>query len=93
MATVTPAQSQTLWFNGLSVVALVVADLMANDVIREQLGGKIFYLMIAGSVINMVLRFYTTKPIQIRKPTGVVNEHDQLLNDAERKDAEETGLI
>ncbi len=70
MATKTPIQSKNLWFNGLSIVALVITDMMANDAFRDALGAKIIYLMIAGSFVNMGIRFFTTKPIAIpkRKP-------------------------
>lgn len=82
MATKRIVESKNLWFNGLSVLALVIADLMANDAVREALGGKIFLLMIAGSVVNMVIRFYTVKPIKISKPKKQLTP----LEDALKKD-------
>ena len=62
-----PLYSKTLWFNTLSILALFIADIVANSEIRATLGGKIFWIMIFGSFINVILRFYTDKPIVIKK--------------------------
>ena len=67
MADKTLIESKSVWFNGLSILALVVTDMMANDAIREMIGAKIFYLMITGSIINMIIRFYTVKPVVIKR--------------------------
>ena len=86
MATKTPIQSKNLWFNGLSVLALVITDLMANDAVRDMLGAKIFYLMIAGSVVNMGIRFFTEKPIKITLPTRKPKSNLDILEDENQSD-------
>lgn len=67
METKSPLKSKTLWFNAISVLALVIADLTANQEIRDLLGGKVYLLMIVGSMVNMWLRFHTVEPVE--KPT------------------------
>ena len=78
METKSLIESKTVWFNGLSILALIITDLAANDAVRDMLGAKIFYLMIAGSAVNMAIRFFTTKPIKVSLPTKKPNRLDVL---------------
>ena len=82
-------QSKNIWFNVLSIMAIVVAELSASSEIKELLGTNAFMLMIAGAIINMLIRFYTVKPITIGEPPPKLNPADEAL----RKEAENNGLV
>ena len=55
-------QSKTLWFNVLYILSIVVADDHFKDLFKDY--GS--YLVIAQTVINILLRFVTDKPVTIR---------------------------
>jgi len=77
-----PLQSKVLWFNTLSIIALAIADISSNNEIRNFIGNYYYLLMIVGALINAVLRFYTVKPVSIKKPKdknplNTINEANQ----------------
>ena len=77
MQTKRPIYSRTLWFNLLSVVAIVHAEILANPELKEFIGGYTGALMITGAVINAILRFRTTMPISTKPPP--LNPVDKAL--------------
>ena len=83
-----PIESKVLWFNILSVIAIIITELSASPEFRELIGGKVYLIMIAGAVVNGMLRQYTVKPL--------TTNHQPLNNpidEALRKEAEDNGLI
>ena len=89
MATKRPIESKSIWFNGLSIVSLVGASLLADDSFRELVGNSAIYLIIGVNVINMVIRGYTTKPLSRKKEPEILDP----LEEAFRRDAEENDLV
>jgi len=85
--TVDPWASKTVWFNMLSVVAIVITELSASPEFKELIGAQIYLVMIAGAVVNGMLRQYTVKPLTTN-PQPQLNPVDEAL----RKEAEENGL-
>ena len=63
--TKTPIQSKTLWFNILTIVAMVLTALMADESFREFIGSKAIILVMATNVVNVILRFQTSTAISI----------------------------
>lgn len=57
-----PLKSKTLWFNILSIVAIVLAD----DHFKSIIGDNTMILFMLQSVVNIGLRFVTTKPVKIQ---------------------------
>ena len=57
-----PLKSKTLWFNILSIVAIVLAD----DHFKSIIGDNTMILFMLQSVVNIGLRFVTTKPVKIK---------------------------
>lgn len=49
--------SKTLWFNGLSIIVLVVDHLSGQNVIPKEAAVSII------GVVNMILRVVTNKPV------------------------------
>ena len=86
MATKTPLQSKSIWFNGLSIVSLVGASLLADESFRELIGGFAIYLIIGVNVVNMVIRSYTVKPLVIKKAKIKLNPLEQALIDEAEED-------
>ena len=62
-----PLDSWTLRFNVLSIVGIVIAEILAKEELREFLGGYVGVIMIAGTVVNVLLRFGTTMPIETKR--------------------------
>ena len=60
-------QSKVLWFNVLSITAILITDVLASAEMREVLGGYAPYIMMGGALINAVLRQYTTVPLRTAK--------------------------
>ena len=89
MATKSIFQSKNIWFNVLSICAIALAELQASTELKEVLGANAFWLMIAGATVNMLIRFYTDKPIAVIKPKSDLNPVDEAL----REEAENNGLV
>ena len=68
MKTKKPIQSRVLWFNVLSVVAIVLTEMLAKPELREMFGGYVGIIMIAGAIVNSMLRLDTSKPISTKPP-------------------------
>ena len=64
-------QSKTLWFNLLSVVAIVITQVSSSIEMKELLGGYGYLLMIAGATVNGILRLFTDKPLEIQRKKNV----------------------
>ncbi len=81
--TKSPIHSKVLWFNILSVAAIVVTEVIATPEIKELLGGKVYILMIIGALINAGLRVVTTTPLSTSAPAPKkkLNPVDQALAD------------
>ncbi len=62
-----PVQSKVLWFNILTIVSMTLGSLLANDDFRELIGSNYIALIIAVNLINVILRFYTDKPIEAKE--------------------------
>ena len=60
-------KSKTLWFNGLSIMAILVTDILASPEMKTLLGSYAPYMMVVGAFINAVLRQYTTVPLRTAK--------------------------
>ncbi len=79
-----PIQSRTLWFNILSVLAIALTEILASPELREMLGGYTGILMVAGAVVNAMLRLDTSKAIKMKpKPKPKLNPVDQAIEDEE----------
>ncbi len=78
-----PITSKTLWFNILTIVAMVGASLLADETFREIVGSHAIFLIVAINVVNVWLRTQTTKPLG--NPEVVedkkLNPVDQALKD------------
>ena len=89
MATKKRVDSKVYKFNIASIVTLALAALFADPQFLDAIGTKGYiYLMIAGAIINAVLREYTEKPlapILTPKQPRVLDP----LEEAFRKDAED----
>ena len=57
-----PLTSKTLWFNGLSLAAAIITVLVDHQLIL-QYPAVVAGLTMAASAVNMVLRYFTTKPV------------------------------
>ena len=60
-------QSKVLWFNLLSISAILITDVLASPEMREVLGNHASTLMIVGAFANAILRQYTTVPLRTSK--------------------------
>ena len=89
MAVKTAIESKSIWFNGLSIISLVGASLLADESFRELVGGFAIYLIIGINVVNMIIRTYTIKPLVLKKPKEKLNPLEQALQD----DAEDGDMI
>ena len=78
-----PIQSRMLWFNILSVLAVALTEILATPELREVLGGYVGVLMIAGAVINAMLRMDTSKAIEVHPK---LNPVDEALRQEDLKD-------
>jgi len=91
-----PIQSRTLWFNVLSIVAVVVAEVLSNAEFKELLGGYTGTIMILGAVINAMLRLDTSKAIG-SEPVPDKESHpqstDSIIADELKKDDNDMGLF
>ncbi len=91
-----PIQSRTLWFNVLSIVAIVVTEVLSNTELKELLGGYTGTIMILGAVINAMLRLDTSKAIS-SEPVSDKNIHpqstDSIIADELKKDDNERGMF
>ena len=74
MATKKPIESKSLWFNGLTILSLVGASLLGDASFREYIGSSAIYLIIGVNVVNMTIRMYTTKPIEVKKNLEILDE-------------------
>lgn len=81
--------SKTLWFNVLSIIGVVLTDVLASPEFRAEYGGEVIWIMIAGALANVLLRFGTKEPIVIRPQPKPLNPVDQALAD----EAEEHGMV
>ncbi len=89
MASKKPIQSKSLWFNTLSIMAMVGGALLADQQFREIIGTNAIYVIIAVNIINMIIRSYTIKPISMDPdPSPDLNPVDEAL----RKESEEYGI-
>ncbi len=79
-----PVQSRVLWFNVLSVIAIVLTEILANTEMREFLGGYVAVFMIAGSLANAILRLDTSKAI--RREPKELDPVEQAIQDQDLKD-------
>lgn len=61
-------QSKVLWFNVLSIGSVALTTILASPEMKETLGEYAPMIMIAGAVINAVLRQYTTVPLNTATP-------------------------
>ena len=61
-STKSPVKSKTLWFNILSIAAIILTD----EHFKEIIGNHATILFILQSLVNIGLRFVTTKPIKIQ---------------------------
>ena len=81
--------SKVYRFNVSSIITLALAALFADPKFLDAIGAKGYiYLMIAGAVINAILREFTGKklePILKQKPPPILDPLEEAL----RKDAEE----
>ena len=68
-----PINSKVLWFNILSVVAIVVTALMGSEEFKQVAGDNAYMLVVANATINGVLRQFTTEPLTTSK---VVKERE-----------------
>ena len=96
METKKPIQSKSLWFNVLTIVAMVGASLLADDNFRDLVGSNAMFLIIVVNVINMWIRFNTVSPIST-KPTTEVSDKTgsdaiNKLDEAIKKEDEERGM-
>ena len=57
-----PVKSKTLWFNILSIVAIVLADEHFKNII----GDNTIILFMLQSAVNIGLRFVTKEPVSIK---------------------------
>lgn len=83
METKKPVQSKSIWFNTLSIIALVGGALLADESFRELVGAYSVYLIIAVNVINMIIRGYTDKPLarETKPKDKKLNPLEQALAD------------
>lgn len=58
-----PIKSKTLWFNILSIAAIILAD----EHFKEIIGNHAAILFVLQSIVNIGLRFVTTKPVKIQR--------------------------
>lgn len=85
-----PKDSKVLKFNIGSILILAIAALSADPVFLEAVGYKGYIaLMIAGAVVNAILRQYTVKPLATSKEGKELNALEQALLD----EADENGMI
>jgi len=70
MASKSIFESKSIWFNVLSIVAMSITALLVDPTFKEEYGGSTLMLVVAVNVINMILRFYTVKPLSVavKKP-------------------------
>ena len=91
-----PIQSRTLWFNVLSIVAVIVTEVLSNTELKELLGGYTGTIMILGAVINAMLRLDTSKAIS-SEPASENNTHpqstDNIIIDELQKDDNNMGMF
>lgn len=91
--------SKNIWFNVLSIAAMSLTALLADDAFRELVGTNATYLIISVNVINMVIRFYTVKPLEVAGATAPaakpIIEADKVAKDNLKllEEAEDKGVI
>ena len=78
-----PLDSKTLWFNILTIIAIVMAELQASEELKRHLGDNAYWLVITAAIINMIIRFYTSKPI--RKSDEIKKQVDTFIQKEETK--------
>lgn len=61
-------QSKVLWFNILSILSILLADIMGTPEMKAVLGSHASTIMIVGALINAILRQYTTVPLRTNVP-------------------------
>lgn len=80
-----PIQSKVLWFNTLSIIALVIADISSNNEFRSFIGNYYYVLMVGGALVNAVLRFYTYVPVSTKpnkqNPLEKIDEANHQADD------------
>ncbi len=57
-------QSKTLWFNILSIIAILIAHIQSTPELKELVGNYGYLLMLGGALVNAILRTVTTKAIK-----------------------------
>ena len=76
METKKPIESRILWFNVLSIAAIIITEILAKPEMVAVLGGYTSILMVSGAVINAILRLDTSTAIKT-KPKQPPNDHPQ----------------
>lgn len=76
-----PVQSKTLWVNLLSILSLVLTSLLADENFRDLIGSYGMFWIIGSNVVNMILRGYTSKPLELKKPKQKLDPLEQALKD------------
>ena len=75
-----PIKSKTLWFNILTIVAMVGASLLADDGFRDIIGNHAIFLIVGVNAVNVWLRTQTIRPLgnpEVEK----LNPLEQALKD------------
>jgi len=75
-------KSKTIWFNLLSLVAILLAD----EHFRDMLGDYAIYLVVIQSLVNLGLRFVTREPLSVEVHTPKRRKPNDVLNDALNKE-------
>ena len=82
-----PIESKTLWFNILTIVAMVGGSLLADESFRDLIGTNAIFVIVGINIVNMWLRANTTKPLSNIKVTKdkKLNPLEQALKDEDDK--------
>ncbi len=57
------SQSKTIWFNFLSIVAIMITELSASKEFMDSISGYTIWVMIIGAMVNFGLRIVTDTAI------------------------------
>ena len=93
MATKKPVESKSLWFNVLSIISIASASLLADESFREIIGGYAVYLIIFVNVVNMIIRMYTVKPLEMRKEKPPPKSNLDVLDIDENQSDDSYGIV
>lgn len=93
METVKQYKSETVIFFVATGLVGLIAELSASEEFRASLGSNATWIIMAMSVVGYLLRRFTTKPLETVVMPRPKPKPLDILDEAQRKDAEENGLV